>query len=127
MKWFIGYNDNGEILGNVTASSLDIANYMFAQAMEVEVPIQEELCFVSFLEGEPVVMEKGTLEVPYQVIGLSVFFNSLPVGTQVEVGNLTLTTDEESTQIDFDEPGTYAFDITPPPEFKSVKMEIQVG
>lgn len=127
MKWFIGYTNDGEILGTVTASTTEIAQYMFDQVLEVEGPVPEELFFVRFEDSGPLIVEKGILETPYQVSGLSLSIDPLPIGTIIEVGGYSLKTDSEPTQIDFDEPGKYVVEIIPPPEFKSVILEVQVG
>lgn len=127
MKWFIGYTNDGEILGTVTASTTEIAQYMFDQVLEVDGPVPEDLFFVSFEDSNPVILEKRGLETPYQVNGLSLSFDPLPIGTTIEVGGFSVKTDSEPTQIDFDEPGKYAVEIIPPPEFKSVILEVQVG
>ncbi|MFP3342699.1 hypothetical protein R0J87_09325 [Halomonas sp. SIMBA_159] len=127
MKWFIGYKTDGEILGTVTASTPEIARYMFEQVLEVEGPVPEELFFVRFEDSIPVILEKGVLETPYQVSGLSLSIDPLPIGTIIEVGGYSLQTDSEPTQIDFDEPGEYSVEINPPPEFKRVILEVKVG
>ncbi|MGM0858668.1 MAG: hypothetical protein ACQEW0_16545 [Pseudomonadota bacterium] len=116
----------GEILIILNTTDVGVVKEQGHPYLEVDDSVGDDSHYVDLSSSSPKVRAKESLDTSHTVNGLSVDFEGLPPGTKVEVEGRALIADGKDDGIEFETPGTYFFDFSPPPMFLPTHMEVVI-
>jgi len=124
---FCFYDDEGKIDYVLSAHSEDFARAQGGSFIPCSEDFSDDTHYVDLSGDDPVLLGREESGITVEKNGLSATIFDIPEGSLVRVGESSVVSGGETTEIEFDAPGTYEIRIYPPPQYLDEVLEVTVG
>ena len=111
----------------LSAYSEDFARSQGGSFIPCSEDCSDDTHYVDLSGGDPVVLGREESGITIEKNDLKATIYDIPEGSLVRVGESSVVSDGETTEIEFDAPGTYEIRIYPPAQYRDEVLEVTVG